>query len=488
MKRRVGFLLRMQKQRTWARFTILCLFSVIGFTANSQNYFNRLYDYNNGNNYHNCASSCVELANGDFLISGVKFPPGYGALHFIRINNVGDTLFEKRFPKMNCNFSTAIGISLIKCYDGNFVQAGSIIDSGNVNPDVLLIKLTESGDTLWTKTYGGSNYDLSNLVCQTPDSGFVLMGGTQSYGMGTAGDFYLIKTDKYGTFQWQQTYGNTQMENCLSGQITLDGGFIMSGYRNNVLYVVKTDVNGIFKWDKVYGGTTGQGFIKQLADSTYILVGAKIVTGLAGQAYMAKLTKAGVIIWERTYGDVGDQQFYSVPIILNDGSIVCSGVSTPSNNALGLLVKTDSLGNQQWLRTYYANANNDNYVYDVKHTSDNGFILTGSGNLTGQDAWVVKVDSNGCEYAGCNVGIEELGVDGGEIEIYPNPATNEITLTTNQPLKTIHIYNVLGEMVLELERIATSQKAIDISSWKAGVYFVEVETEKEIVRKKVVKE
>ena len=84
------------------------------------------------------------------------------------------------------------------------------------------------------------------------------------------------------------------------------------------------------------------------------------------------------------------------------------------------------------------------------------------------------------------VGEEEMGMS--NVEIMPNPATNEIMLTANQQLKTIHIYNVLGEEVLRLERIANSQKAIDISTWKAGVYFVEVETEKGVVRKRLVKE
>ena len=82
--------------------------------------------------------------------------------------------------------------------------------------------------------------------------------------------------------------------------------------------------------------------------------------------------------------------------------------------------------------------------------------------------------------------VEEMEIQ--DVEISPNPATNEIMLTSNQKLKTIHIYNVLGEEVLKLERIATSEKAIDISLWKAGVYFVKVETEKGVVRKKVVKE
>ncbi len=486
MKRRVRFLLRMQKQQTWARFTILCLFSVMAIHANSQNYFNRLYDYNGLNNCQNHATTSIELSNGDYLIGGNKFFPNFSSLYFIRLNSNGDTVLAKRYPNVNNGYYTAIGNSLIRCYDGNFVQCGVISDT-SYNANALLVKLTENGDTLWTKNYGGVNFDNANMVCQTSDSGFVLMGVTQSFSNGPASDFYLIKTDKNGNFQWQHSYGTTAAEDCYSGQQTLDGGFVMSGIRNNLLYVLKVDVNGVFQWDRQVPNTAGSGFIKQLADSTYILVGARIVTGLGAQAYMAKLSKIGVVIWQQTYGGTGDQQFYAVPIILNDGSIVCSGTSR-MGNSFGMLIKTDSIGNQLWLRTYYANANNDNYVYDVKHSSDNGFILTGSGNLTGQDAWVVKVDSNGCEFAGCNVGIEELGVDGGEIGIYPNPATNEIMLATNQPLKAIHIYNVLGEEVLKLERIATSEKAIDVSTWKAGVYFLEVETEKGVTRKKLVKE
>ena len=465
---------------------IICAFNL---QLNAQTYFNRLYDYNGTQNYNNAASSLIELYNGDFFIGGVKFLSNFGALHFIRINSHGDTVLVKRFPKINCAYSTAIGNSLIRCFDGNLVIAGAYTDSNSTHPDAILIKLTENGDTLWTKTYGGANFDNANTVSQTPDSGFVLMGVTQSFSIGPASDFYLIKTDKDGNFQWQRTYGTTATEECLSGQITLDGGFILSGHQNNQFHVVKTDNVGNMQWQQTYAGTSGSSFIKQLTDSSYILTGGKVVTGFAGEAYMIKINKTGGIIWQNHYGSASvNDWFYTIPIILSDGSMVIGGQQMLGSQPLGMLVKTDGAGNQQWLRTYYANANNANYVYDVKHTSDNGFILTGSGNLTGQDAWVVKVDSNGCEYAGCNVGIEELRVDGGEIEIYPNPATNEITLATNQQLKTIHIYNVLGEEVLKLERIATSEKAIDISAWNAGVYFVEVETEKGIVRRKFVKE
>jgi len=455
---------------------IICAFNL---QLNAQTYFNNLYPYHS--QVAN-ATAEIQVDTGGYVFPSCTFGT-YTSLLILKINSYGDTLLTREYIKPSCSFSLGSSNSIILSYDNEYVFSGSILDSTN-NRDALLVKLTENGDTIWTKTYGGTNFDNANTVCQTPDSGFVLMGVTQSFSNGPAADFYLIKTDKNGNFQWQHAYGTTAAEDCVSGQVTLDGGYIMAGHRNGELHIVKTDALGTFKWEKVYSGTAGQAFIKQLADSTYIMVGAKNVSGLAGQAYIAKLTKTGTIIWQQTYGGTGDQQFYAVPVILNDGSIVCSGVSTVGSSTIGLLIKTDSSGNQQWLRTYYFSLSYPNYIYDVKHTADNGFILSGFG----AQPWLVKVDSVGCEVAGCNIGVKELGANNEEFEVYPNPATSEIMLATNHPLKAIHIYNVLGEEVLELERITTSEKAIDISTWKAGVYFIEIETEKGVARKKLVKE
>lgn len=453
-------------------FKILLFICAFVLKANAQIYFNKLYDYDNSNTFNNAATACIEFSNGDVLLSTTKYySPSFGGLHFIKINTNGDTVVSKRYPKANCAYYSGPSSSIVKCFDNNLILAGSYYDSTLINSDALLVKINENGDTLWTRTYGGANFDIANAVSQTVDSGYIIMGSTQSFSMGPAADFYLIKTDSLGNFQWQQTYGTTLAEDCVSGQITLDGGFVMSGIKNSLLYALKTDANGNFKWDRQIPGTAGTGFIKQLADSTYILVGAKFVAGLSYQAFMAKLSKAGVVVWEKTFGAAGDQQFYAVPIILSDGSIVCSGISTIGANPWGLLIKTDSLGNQQWLRTYYANPSNDNYVYDVKRTNDSGFIMTGSGNITSQDAWVVKVDSNGCEIVNCNVGVEEFQISNSILQIYPNPAANEINISIEgEDLNDyeISILNVLGEK----EKIENDKSKISISQLAKGVYFI----------------
>ncbi len=119
------------------------------------------------------------------------------------------------------------------------------------------------------------------------------------------------------------------------------------------------------------------------------------------------------------------------------------------------------------------------------HTPQNTDIDTLYGSFMNGTAYYFIDDVSLVDCGG--VGISEVN-DDNEINIIPNPATNQFTIENSQlRINSIHIYNVLGEEVLRLERIANSQKAIDISTWKAGVYFVEVETEKGVVRKKVIK-
>ncbi len=86
------------------------------------------------------------------------------------------------------------------------------------------------------------------------------------------------------------------------------------------------------------------------------------------------------------------------------------------------------------------------------------------------------------------VGISEVN-DDAEVSVYPNPASNKITIeSTKYKVQSIKMYDVLGEEVNSLKPTGNSKIEIDVSNLTQGVYFVTIQTEKGIVRKKVVKE
>lgn len=73
------------------------------------------------------------------------------------------------------------------------------------------------------------------------------------------------------------------------------------------------------------------------------------------------------------------------------------------------------------------------------------------------------------------------------VKIYPNPAQDLLTIdnTSNIEITTIKLYDVLGRLVMSVNE---GYDQIDVSQLNSGVLFVEIETEKGVVTKKVIKE
>jgi len=86
------------------------------------------------------------------------------------------------------------------------------------------------------------------------------------------------------------------------------------------------------------------------------------------------------------------------------------------------------------------------------------------------------VYSEDCE----NLGLEDT--DRLSFSIYPNPAQNTLFIETQQPIETVKIYNLQGQLVTKV-----STDNIDVSSLASGLYFVQVESNGIIVTKKFIK-
>ncbi len=77
-----------------------------------------------------------------------------------------------------------------------------------------------------------------------------------------------------------------------------------------------------------------------------------------------------------------------------------------------------------------------------------------------------------------------------EISLYPNPATNLITISiadNNITSCTLNLYNILGEKAFDQMIIDKANTSIDISKLPQGIYFAEVNINGTKVLKKVVK-
>lgn len=91
-----------------------------------------------------------------------------------------------------------------------------------------------------------------------------------------------------------------------------------------------------------------------------------------------------------------------------------------------------------------------------------------------------------------NNDLQEKGfVINDEILIYPNPATNQITIHSNSNIKgetIVSIKNTLGEILLQRAMELTGDLEINIADLPAGLYFLQLKSKNKNIVKRFVKE
>jgi hypothetical protein len=303
---------------------------------------------------------------------------------------------------------------------------------------------------LWKKTTGMAGKEYGTSLDISPVDSSVLLCG---YRRLTGSDYpykYIVLMDKEGNLKWQTTSTTKHWDmGGISGFFTSDNNILVSGDQIDSIPLISV-------W--FYNG------------------------------YLAKLDRSGKIIWEN---EVGSTVYSSLNTVFEtkDGGFVYTGFNVRDNDSSKLTIshgwigKLDRNGKKLWERfPYYNPRKDDNYLFDIKPTPDNGFIAVGVSrplidSIRDEDLWVVKTDSLGCEKEDCGF----VGIEPGKerytqsISIYPNPASNEIyfaqDLFDQSNEVTLCMYDLLGREVMRQKLVNSGPtQSVDASGLVPGTY------------------
>jgi len=319
---------------------------------------------------------------------------------FKSVSNIKDS--RNRFVETFGGSSDDGSSSVQQTTDGGYIITGGTGSFGNGSSDVWLIKTDSNGNEEWNQTFGGDLGDWGRSVQQTIDGGYIITGGTGSFGNGSS-DVWLIKTDSEGNEDWNQTFGGDLGDWGRSVQQTIDGGYIITGDTNyGDVWLIKTDSNGDEEWNQTFGGESSDygSSVQQTTDGGYIITGTTESFGNGeSDVWLIKTDSAGDSLWTKTFGGISYEHGSSIQQD-TDGGYIITGWTASFGNGNGdvWLIKTDSQGSEEWNQTYGGSYTDRGY--SVQQTTDGGYIITGRTESFGNgrsDVWLIKTDSQGNE-------------------------------------------------------------------------------------------
>ena len=413
------------------------------------------------------------------------------------------------------------GTSIQQTTDDGFIVAGfTTSNNGDVSGnhgdyDYWLVKLDDSGNIQWQKSYGGMGIEQAKSIRQCADGGYIVAGSSWSSDGDVTGphgsdDYWVVKLDTIGNLQWQYTFGGTGNDLATCVRQTADHGYVVVGYTNSSdvniagikggfdYWIIKLDSIGTVEWSKRYGGEgDDEAFsVQQTRDDGYIIAG--FTSSIGGDItankgtfdyWIVKLDDAGALQWQKTIGGSGVENAYAINLTADGGYIVAGNSNSNNGDVTGLhgssdswLVKLNANGVIQWQKMMGGSAVDQGY--DVEQTTDGGYIVAGftvssngdlnDDNING-DYWIIKLENNAA-------GIEEQ-TSHSHVSVFPNPSNNWINVDSDAEIQSIDIYTVLGQ------RIRTEKKSpLSIADLPAGAYLLYVKTNNGVDRLRIIKQ
>jgi len=287
--------------------------------------------------------------------------------------------------------------SVLQTSDGGYIAAGTNnTGTGSWAADFYLVKTDSAGNPTWSTHTGTATYSIEygHSIVQTTDGGYAVLGTSWNV------DIYLVKTNSVGVPVWTQRFLNAGIG--YSIEQTSDGGFIIAGTTlvGDEVCLIKTDSAGNPLWTKTFGDAS-EAFnearsVKQTSDGGYVIASFTGGKYFAGNIYLTKTDPAGNIVWTKHYPASGDEKGYSVQQTADGGYIIAGKTNSFGNGYNVYLIKTDSAGNIVWTKNF--GGIGDDEGYSVWQTSDGGYVIVGdtySFGAVNSDVYLIKTDANG---------------------------------------------------------------------------------------------
>lgn len=424
-----------------------------------------------GSSLYGVIFTLSESQDGNFFASGNISGDTIGRSFVLKCDPLGNTIWARTFQ----NRTSVVPLS--PCDDGGCILAGAFSEFAP-----FVMRIAPDGSFIWRTNFLRKHQgDHFTSIVHLTDGSYVVTGDE-----GARAVLSLMKIDLSGAILWYKTISNSSDLFNFSSCKTADGGFTFCGTTvlnddNKNLYIAKFDSAGMLLWGKEIDGF---GFDEGLSiaegyDGDLVVDCFGNPTGIM----ILHMSGRGVVRSLKTFTGA---KFCSSNAIVpsSDGSFVFAGVIGDSLSSAGrlLLVKLDHNINGCHLKDrLFSDHSAGNVLTKTAITSSEGYL----------DSAFIKLgaDLTFKEFDVCDV--SEVAVKTTEeerISLSPNPLVSgkSVTIRLNENILPgiydLLLLDLLGNTLKKEKMDLTGTKQdilFDVSECAAGVYMVELRSEKE---------
>ena len=296
---------------------------------------NLVWDKTFGSKASDSAISLVALPDGGAIIAGQKLSTTKGLTNawVFRIDAQGNLIWEKTYG--GNKFDATIAMSITSIPEGGAMVAAQAAKGTDLG-DVWLFRIDHEGNIIWDKTFGKKNStDHVRSIIALPDGGALIAGSTYSDKTSQTAA-WVIRIDESGNLIWEKTYGKKKLPYAAQSIAKLSNGDVLivgltlqtkKTESSFDAFAIRIDEKGNFIWEKTFGGD-GYDSAKSIValPNDNVMIAAITSSRKFGKkhAWLIHLDENGNKIWDRTYGKENTVSAYSL-VAVTDESLMLAG-------------------------------------------------------------------------------------------------------------------------------------------------------------------
>lgn len=295
--------------------------------------------YYGGSGDETCWGLAADETNDAYYMAGYTNSSGAGGydVYVVRTNSAGEIVWTRTYGGAQDDYGYSVRYA-----NNQIIVTGATYSYGNGSGDGWVLCLEPvSGDTLWTRTIGGSGDDgaMNSCAAQNSTATHAIVGYTNSSGSGSTDGFFTL-LDANGTILQNQNFGTNGYDEPHAIVYGVNNYFA-TGHHGTVpatpthnVFATGIRNDGSIEGFHEYGGAAHDG-AEATAWSTYdhslaIVARSESRSGYAEDVYLVHADASGNKISEQWIGTTSDDAGYGISIEKN-AWVIC-GASRGGTN------------------------------------------------------------------------------------------------------------------------------------------------------------